>query len=122
MRINEIGLVFILGIFGGFVSKDVSAFQTSLPETDVPMQMDSSFKGTKTGINRNAIKGVKVEPNNVAWEKSVITGKIGSETVYRFQTRYGIHNAGKQDLKMKIDTRNHALNTNFGTLSGMAIR
>ena len=77
-RINEIRLVFILYIFGGFVSKDASVFQTSLPETDVPMQMDSSFKGTKTGINRNAIKGVKVEPNNVV-KKSAITGKLAAK-------------------------------------------
>ena len=99
MRINVIGLVFIFGIFGGFFSKDVSAFQTSLPETDVPLQMDGFFNGTKPGIKPNAIKGVKIEPNNVAWKKSVITGKIGSETVYRFQTRYGIHNEAKQDFE-----------------------
>tara|TARA_B100001093_G_C26831135_1_gene1016194 strand:+ start:1690 stop:1992 length:303 start_codon:yes stop_codon:yes gene_type:complete len=99
MRSSLIGLVVICDILGGFLSNDVSAFQTSLPETDVPIKMDSFFKGTKTGINRDAIKSVIIQPNNVAWEKSVITGKIGSETVYRFQTKYGIHNEGKQDLE-----------------------
>ena len=99
MRNSLIGLAIIFGIFDGFFSNDVSAFQTSLPETDVPIQMDSFFKGIKPGIARDAIKSVRIQPNNVAWKKSVITGKIGSETVYRFQTRYGIHNEGKHDLE-----------------------
>lgn len=99
MRVSVIGLVIVCGIFGGSFSNDVSAFQTSLPDTDVPIKMDSFFKGTKTGINREAIASVRIQPNNVAWKKSVITGKIDGETVYRFQTKYGIHNEGKQDLE-----------------------
>ena len=73
------------------------AFQTSLPDTDVPIQMDSVFKATKTGINSNAFPGIKVRGNRIAWKKSVLTGKIEGETVYRFQTKYGIHNESKQD-------------------------
>ena len=52
------------------------AFQTSLPDTDVPIQMDSVFKATKTGINSNAFPGIKVRGNRIAWKKSVLTGKI----------------------------------------------
>ena len=73
------------------------AFQTSLPDTDVPIQMDSVFKATKTGINEYAFPGIKVRGNRIAWKKSVLTGKIDGEKVYRFQTKYGIHNESKQD-------------------------
>ena len=44
MRSSLIGLVVICDILGGFLSNDVSAFQTSLPETDVPIKMDIFLK------------------------------------------------------------------------------
>ena len=64
------------------------AFQTSLPDTDVPIQMDSVFKATKIGINEYAFPGIKVRGNRIAWKKSVLTGKIEGETVYRFQKHW----------------------------------
>ena len=74
------------------------AFQTSLPDTDVPIQMDSVFKPITKGIKKDGYTGPALEGNNIAWDKSVLTGKIDGEIVYRFQTKYGIHNEGKQDL------------------------
>ena len=74
------------------------AFQTSLPDTDVPIQMDSVFKPITKGIKKDGYTGPALEGNNIAWDKSVLTGKIDGEIVYRFQTNYGIHNEGKQDL------------------------
>ena len=52
------------------------------------------FKATKIYI--------KVRGNRISWKKSVLTGKIDGETVYRFQTKYG-NNESKQF------TRNHVL-------------
>ena len=46
--------------------KQAIAFQTSLPDTDVPIQMDSVFKATKTGISSNAFSGIKVRGNRIA--------------------------------------------------------
>ena len=97
MRRLIIMMTIAFGIVGSSVSNDASAFQTTLPETDVPIPMDGSFKAAKKGISQNAFKGMKIEGNNIAWKKSVLTGKIDNETVYRFQTKYGIQNEGKQD-------------------------
>lgn len=97
MKHTALTTAIAFGILAGCVSNNATAFQTSLPETDVPIQMDNVFKATGTGINPNAIPGVKVRGNRIAWKKSVLTGKIDGETVYRFQTKYGIHNESKGD-------------------------
>ena len=73
------------------------AFQTSLPDTDVKIQMDSVFKPITKGIKKDGYTGPAIEGNNIAWDKSVLTGKIDGEIVYRFQTKYGVQNEGEQD-------------------------
>jgi len=71
---------------------DLRSSQASLPDTDVVIEMDSVFKPTNLGIEDPFFM-----PNNIAWDKSVITGVIANETVYRFQTKYGVQNEGPQD-------------------------
>ena len=84
------GTVITFGILTGM--NQAMAFQTSLPDTDVPIAMDNVFKPSTTGIKNKIL-----EPNNIAWNKSVLTGKIDGETVYRFQTKFGVQNEGAQD-------------------------
>ena len=84
------GTVITFSILTGM--NQAMAFQTSLPDTDVPIAMDNVFKPSTKGIKNKIL-----EPNNVAWNKSVLTGKIDGETVYRFQTKWGSQNEGAQD-------------------------
>lgn len=92
-----LGTAITFGILGG-MNQAMAFGSTSLPSTDVAIEMDSNFKATNKGLKKWS-SSTKLEPNNVAWGKSVLTGKIDNELVYRFQTKFGVHNEGAQDAE-----------------------
>ena len=51
------------------VMNQAIAFQTSLPDTDVQIQMDSVFKPITKGIKKDGYTGPALEGNNIAWDK-----------------------------------------------------
>ena len=73
-----LGTAITFGILGG-MNQAMAFGSTSLPSTDVAIEMDSNFKATNKGLGW---KVLKLEPNNVAWGKSVLTGKIDDVLVY----------------------------------------
>ena len=86
------------------------AFQTSLPDTDVQIQMDSVFKPITKGIKKDGYTGPAIEGNNIVWDKSVLTGKIDGEIVYRFQTKYGVQNEANR-IKQTRNFISHVVST-----------
>lgn len=91
-----LGTAITFGILAG-MNQAMAFGSISLPSTDVAIEMDSVFKPLGKGIFKNGYNGPALEGNNIAWNKSVLTGKVDNDIVYRFQTKWGVQNEGKQD-------------------------
>ena len=55
MKHQLVGTAIAFGILAGCISNNATAFQTSLPETDVPIAMDNVFKPSTKGIKNKIL-------------------------------------------------------------------